>query len=167
MNLDLALLIIRLVVGGLMIGHGAQKLFGAFGGPGLAGATGWLGSLGLRPARLWALGASFAEAGGGLLLALGFLTPFGSLAIAAAMLMAILLAHRGKGLWISNGGSEYNLVLIVIALAFMLSGPGAYSLDALLGVALPAGVILIAAALTVAGVLLALASRRVPAQQTA
>ena len=103
---DIGLLILRLVVGLILAGHGAQKLFGWFGGPGLQGTTGWLRQLGLRPAPFWAFMAGLSEFGGGLLLALGLLNPLGSLGIIGAMLMAIILVHWSKGLWNANGGSE-------------------------------------------------------------
>jgi putative oxidoreductase len=82
-------LLLRIVVGLLLAGHGSQKLFGWFGGGGFAATTGWIGKMGLRPVRLWALLASLSEFGGGILLVLGFLCPLGSLAVSAAMLMAI------------------------------------------------------------------------------
>ncbi len=137
MFLELGLLLLRVVVGLLMAGHGAQKLFGWFGGPGLAGLQGWLTSLGLRPASFWALMAGLAEFGGGLLLALGLLSPFGEMGIIAAMIMAILLGHWGNGLWAQNNGSELPLLNLTAALFFAIVGPGRYSLDALLGIALP------------------------------
>lgn len=163
MTLALALLVLRIAVGGLLVGHGAQKLFGLFGGPGLQGTTGWLASLGLRPARLWAFAAAGSELGGGLLIALGLLTPLGALAVIAAMLMAILLVHRSNGLWASSGGIEYNLVLIAASTALLLAGAGRLSFDALLGLALPTPVVAAAAALAFAGVAAALGSRRAPA----
>jgi len=137
MSIDLGLLLLRLVVGLLLAGHGAQKLFGWFSGPGFKGITGWLGTIGLRPAPFWAFMAGMSEFGGGLLVALGLLNPLGALGIIGAMLMAIFLVHRGKGLWASNGGSEVPLTNIAAVLALALSGPGAYSLDAVLGIALP------------------------------
>src|SRR5215217_2011540 len=103
MDYDLALLLVRVVVGLLMAGHGAQKLFGWFGGPGLAGITGWLGSTGMRPAGFWAFMAGLSEFGGGLLLALGLLSPLGALGIIAAMIMAIIKGHWGKGIWAHSG----------------------------------------------------------------
>ena len=137
MLLDTGLLILRLVLGMLFIGHGAQKLFGWFGGAGLAKTQGWLGSMGMRPAWFWALMAALSEFGGGLLLALGFLTPLGSLGIIAAMMVAITEAHWSKGLWNTKGGIEFPLLNLTTALALGLAGPGAYSLDGALGIRLP------------------------------
>ncbi|MCX6044825.1 MAG: DoxX family protein [Chloroflexi bacterium] len=137
MYYDLSLLIVRLVIGLLMAGHGAQKLFGWFEGPGLAGITGWLGSTGMRPAAFWAFMAGLSEFGGGLLFALGLLSPLGNLGIIAAMIMAIVKGHWGKGPWANKGGWELALTYLVIALALAFIGPGAYSLDAVLGIALP------------------------------
>lgn len=167
MTLDIALLILRLVVGGLMIGHGAQKLFGLFGGPGLVGLTAGFNAMGLRPAAFWARVAGLAEFGGGLSLALGLLTPLGGLGLVAAMTMAIMLVHRSKGMWLSNGGSEYNIVIGIVGLVFVITDPGAYSLDALLGISLSPTLIVIAAALTLVGVVAALAGRRAPPAPTA
>ena len=125
MTYDVGVLILRLVVGGVMFGHGAQKLFGWFGGDGLAGTSGFFGSqLRLRPAKFWALLAALSEAGGGLLLALGLLNPLGSLGIIAAMLVASILVH-GPRFWVADGGIEYPLVLIAAALAVAIAGPGA------------------------------------------
>lgn len=101
MNYDLALLILRVVVGLLLAGHGAQKLFGWYGGPGLAGTTGWLRSTGMRPAGFWGFMAGFSEFGGGIFVALGLLNPLGEMGILAAMIMAIAKGHWGKGLWVS------------------------------------------------------------------
>src|SRR5207237_1761942 len=97
--MDVALLVLRVVVGLLLIGHGTQKLFGWFGGPGRQGFAGGLTRMGFRPAELWSLNAGLAEAGGGLLLALGFLNPLGSLGIIAAMLVATFSVHMRKGLF--------------------------------------------------------------------
>jgi putative oxidoreductase len=155
---DIGLLVLRLVVGLLLAGHGAQKLFGWFGGPGLKGVAGWLASLGLRPPMFWAVMAGLSEFGGGLLLALGLLNPLGSLGIIGAMLMAIALVHWGKGLWASEGGSELLLTNIAVALAIALTGPGTYALDPILGIALPPlrtlGVGMVAVLLAIAAALL-------------
>ena len=130
---DLGLLALRLTVGLLFIGHGAQKAFGAFGGYGLAGTAGFLESLGLKPGRFWAALAAWGELVGGALVLLGLATPLGALLIAGSMAVAIAKVHGPKGLWNTNGGYEYNLVLTVAALALILIGPGRLSLDALIG----------------------------------
>jgi putative oxidoreductase len=137
MSINVGFLILQVVVGLLVAGHGAQKLFGWFGGPGFAGTTAWIESLGLKPARFWAFVAGAAEFFGGLCTALGLLYPLGPLAIIAVMLMAIALVHAPKGLWVANGGGEYNLVLIAVAAVLGLAGPGSYALDRLFGIALP------------------------------
>lgn len=165
MFIDMALLVLRLVFGLLLVGHGTQKLFGWFGGPGLKGTAGWLGSMGMRPAWFWALMAGGSEAGGGLLLALGFLTPLGSIGIIAAMLMAILKAHWGKGIWATAGGSELPLIYTVVAFALALIGAGQYSLDAALGIALPMPLTFIVGLVAVLGgiaVALATETRQLP-----
>jgi putative oxidoreductase len=137
MTMELGMLILQVTIGLLLAGHGVQKLFGWFGGHGLVGTTAWLAGLGLRPARFWALVAGLAEFGGGLFTAFGLFHPLGPLAIIAAMLTAIALVHWQNGLWISNGGGEYNLVLIAVAAVLGLAGPGPYALDRLFGIALP------------------------------
>ena len=122
-------LLLRLVVGGLFVGHGTQKLFGWFGGHGLDATAQGFEQLGLRPGRQNAIAAGGAEAGGGALLALGLATPLASSVLIATMLTAIYRVHGTKGPWLSNGGYEYNLVLIAAALALAEVGPGALSLD--------------------------------------
>src|SRR5216110_2269513 len=125
---DVGLLALRLALGAVFLAHGAQKGFGAFGGPGFEGATGFIGSLGFRPARLWAGLAVGGELAAGFLFLLGLLTP-------VASLLALAKVHGPKGFFIQNGGYEYNLVLIVAALAVAVMGPGALSLDHVLGLA--------------------------------
>lgn len=158
---DIGLLILRLVVGLLMAGHGAQKLFGMFGGHGLKGTSGWLGSMGLRPAGMWAFLAGVSELGGGVLLALGLLTPLGAVGVVAAMLMAVLLAHR-QALWVTEGGMEYNLVLIAAAVALVFTGPGKFSVDAALGLSVPLSLTVGIAVLALLTVVTALGARKVP-----
>src|SRR6266851_5407608 len=104
----LGLLILRLVVGLIMVGHGGQKLFGWWGGPGMNGWTQMIQKLRIRPAQPWAWIAALAEFGGGLLLALGFLSPLGSLAIAGSMLVAFLPVHLSRASWVGKGGSTFN-----------------------------------------------------------
>jgi putative oxidoreductase len=131
--MDLAMLLLRVVVGALFIGHGTQKLFGWFDGHGLDGTAGFLGALGYRPSRAHALAAGLSEAGGGLLLLLGLFTPLAAAAIVGVMVNAIAAVHGTKGLWVTGGGYEYNLVLIVAALAPAIAGAGDASLDHALG----------------------------------
>lgn len=130
--MDLGLLIIRLVIGLLFAAHGAQKLFGWFGGYGLAGTGGWMDSLGLKPGKTMALVAGLSELIGGLLLAIGFLTPLAALLIAGTMIIAIAKVHFPNGLWSTANGYEYNLVILVVVIGLALTGAGQYALDALL-----------------------------------
>jgi len=130
--MDLGLLIIRLVIGVLFIGHGAQKLFGWFGGHGLKGTGGWFESIGMKPGVMLALSAGLAELIGGILFALGLLTPLAALMIAGTMVMAIVKVHGPNGLWATSNGYEYNLTLISVAIGIALIGPGRYALDFLL-----------------------------------
>jgi len=134
---DLALLLLRVVTSGLLIGHGAQKLFGSFGGPGLSGTATWLESMGLRPGRLWAGMAGFGELGGGLLTLLGLGGPLGSILTVTAMKMATFKAHAGKPIWVTAGGAELPVVNVAVGTALMLTGPGRYSLDRAFGNKIP------------------------------
>ncbi len=109
--------LLRTTIGGLFIGHGAQKLFGWFGGGGIEGTSAMFGSIGLRPPRVHAIAAGVAEAGGGAGLALGVLNPLPSAAIIATMLTAMRTVHLKNGPWITQQGWEYNAVLIAAAVA--------------------------------------------------
>ena len=129
---NLGLLALRVTLGLVFLGHGAQKAFGAFGGPGFTGATGFIGSLGFRPARFWTGLAVGGELLAGALYFLGLLTPLAGLLVLGTMGVAIAKVHGPKGFFVQNGGYEYNLVLIISAVALSLAGPGAYSLDHLL-----------------------------------
>lgn len=126
-------LLLRATVGGFFVGHGTQKLFGWFGGHGPEATAQMFEGLGLHPAPLHARAAGVAEAGGGAALALGFQTPLASSALIATMLTAINRVHLKNGPWVTNGGFEYNAVLIAAAAALAELGPGPVSLDRLLG----------------------------------
>jgi putative oxidoreductase len=160
--MDIALLILRVVIGLVVAGHGAQKLLGWFGGPGIEGTSGFLGGmLRFRPGRFWAVASGLAEFGGGLLLALGFLSPLGSAGVAASMITAIFSVHWSKGLWNSNGGIELPLTNLAVAVAAGIAGPGRYSLDNLFGISLPEPATgLILTVLVLLGVVVAFSSRR-------
>jgi putative oxidoreductase len=132
MMVNIGLLIIRLVIGILFIGHGAQKLFGWFGGYGLKGTGGWFESIGMKPGVTMALFAGLAELIGGMLFALGLLTPIAGIMIAGTMVMAIVKVHGPNGLWATSNGYEYNLTLLAVAIGIALIGPGQYALDAIL-----------------------------------
>jgi len=130
--LDFGLLIIRLVIGLLFVGHGAQKLFGWFGGYGIKGTGGWFESIGMKPGAAMALFAGLAELISGILFVLGLLTPLAGIIIAGTMVMAIAKVHGPNGLWATSNGYEYNLTLLAVAIGVALIGPGQYALDAFL-----------------------------------
>ena len=125
--------LLRLTVGGFFVGHGTQKLFGWFGGHGLDATAQMFEALGLRPGRRHAIAAGAAEAGGGALLAAGLETPLAASVLTATMLTAISRVHAKNGPWATNGGYEYNVVLIAAVLALVDAGPGSLSLDEALG----------------------------------
>ena len=137
---DTAPFIVRLAQGTLMAGHGAQKLFGSFGGPGLEGTSGFMEMLGMSPGRPWAYLAGLSEFGGGVLTALGLLNPLGQLGVIGAMSMATRKAHWGKPIWVTEGGAELPLLNIAVSAALMVREPDRYSLDRVLGIRLPAWV---------------------------
>jgi putative oxidoreductase len=134
---DLAPTIVRLAQGSLMAGHGAQKLFGSFGGPGLEGTSGFMEMLGMRPGRPWAYLAGLSEFGGGVLTALGLFNPLGPLGVIASMSMATRKAHWGKPIWVTEGGAELPVLNIAISTALMIREPDGFALDRLLGIRLP------------------------------
>ena len=121
--------LVRGVVGPLFVGHGTQKLFGWFGGYGLEGTGGYFESLGLTPGRKHATAAGIAETLGGALVTLGALTPVGATLISGTMVTAIRKAHANNGPWVTNGGYEYNLVIVAAMAALAEHGPGAASVD--------------------------------------
>jgi putative oxidoreductase len=117
--------------------HGAQKLFGWFGGSGLAGFGASLEKMHIRPSALFALFAGLGEFAGGLLIALGFLNPAGPLMVAGTMAVAIVTVHLKKGFFNGKGGYEFPLLIGLGSLALSITGPGPYSLDGALRLSLP------------------------------
>jgi putative oxidoreductase len=126
------LLLLRVIVGSVFFAHGTQKLFGWWGGGGLRGTAGWLGSTGFRPPMLMALTVAVAESSG-VLFALGLATPFAALAMASAMVVAVGAVHWKNGFFSTNGGYEFNLTLWGAAVAVAAIGPGRFSLDRAFG----------------------------------
>ncbi len=136
-TVNVGLLILRIVVGLLFAGHGSQKLFGWFGGRGIAGHTSIVERLGISPAPIWAWISALAEFLGGLGLAFGLLTPLAAVVVLGTMLVAIGKVHWPKGVWNSNGGFEFPLTMATVAFVVGLTGPGFYSLDRVFGLRLP------------------------------
>lgn len=162
--MDLALLILRVVVGLYVAAHGAQKLFGWFNGPGLKGAEGFLGGmLGFRPASLWVYAVSLAEFGGGLLMVVGLFNPIGPIAIIAGQTTATLVVHWAKGPWGSEGGYEQTLTNIAVAAAVTFAGAGRFSLDRLFGISLPVWFSVTFAVIALVAILVAMGTRKVAA----
>jgi putative oxidoreductase len=161
------LLILRLVLGLVLAAHGAQKLLGWFGGPGLNGFAVMLEQLGVRPGRTWAIASGVVELGGGLLVAAGLLTPVAALFLAGDLLVAILTTHLTLGFWNHEGGFEFPLTLLGGMVALSLIGPGAASLDHVIRLSLPEPASWLAIVIVVLlGVVAAAASGRLqPADQ--
>ena len=158
-TMNIAVLILRLVVGLTLTGHGVQKLFGWFGGSGLTRLRQGFEKQGYKPVWLWMTLVILGEVGGGISIALGFLTPLGAAGVFGAMFMAMFKSHWKNGFWLQKGGYEYTLVLLVASMTIGLIGPGSYALDTLFGIALPEallfGVLAVAALLVdVIGILI-------------
>jgi putative oxidoreductase len=166
--MNIGLLLLRLTVGLTLAAHGTQKLFGWFGGRGLT-ATGQLfAALGFPPGRRHALTAALGETIGGLLLASGFATPAAVAILVSVMLVATVTVHLGKGFFAQNGGYEYTFVVAAAALTLAFTGPGAFSLDALVGLTRSGtlwGIGALVAGLVAGGTAM-LERRKTPLQQT-
>ncbi len=134
-DVDLGLLVVRVMIGALMFAHGSQKLFGWFNGYGVTGTGGYFDSIGYRAGATMSIIAGAAEAGGGLLLALGLLTPLAVATLAGMMVNVAVAGHGKNGFWNHNQppGWEFPMVLGVIAATVALAGPGTYSMDRYLG----------------------------------
>ncbi|ULO07792.1 DoxX family protein [Paenibacillus sp. 19GGS1-52] len=128
---SVALLLLRVVIGVAFVGHGAQKLFGWFGGYGPKGTGGYMESIGMKPGVAMAVLAGLMELVGGILFVAGLFTPVAAVLIIATMLGAIIKVHAPNGFWSTSNGIEFPLTVLVIALAVALAGPGSISLDAL------------------------------------
>lgn len=152
MKRDLAVLTLRLTTGGLLAGHGAQKLFGSFSGPGIEGTTGMMESMGITPSERWAKLAGLSEFGGGALTALGLFHPLGPIATIGAMGVATRTVHKDKPIWVTSGGAELPVTNIAVAVALSLVDPGRHSLDNMLGIKVPPAMALAAATLVGAGI---------------
>jgi putative oxidoreductase len=160
MSIAFGLLILRVVVGLMLAGHGAQKVFGWWGGTGMTGWVGAMKRMRIRPAVPWAWASALAELLGGLAVAIGILSPLGNFAIAGSMLVAMALVHWPKGFWVSKGGYEFNLLIIAAVAALAVIGPGTLSADRLLRINLPEPLTLVLGTLaTIAGVAVALTTR--------
>lgn len=127
--IDFGLFVIRIVVGMVFAAHGAQKLFGWWGGPGMDRWTGVIERMGVRPTRLWASLSAGNELGSGLLLAIGLLVPLAAAALVAQSAVIIVRVHWSKGFFSTQGGYEFPLVLGTVSLALAFAGPGAWSID--------------------------------------
>ncbi|MGI8826521.1 MAG: DoxX family protein [Chloroflexota bacterium] len=149
---DLGMFVLRATVGSLMAGHGAQKLFGKFGGYGIEGTSRFMESLGLKPGRQWAILSGVTEFGGGALTAFGFLNPIGPIAIIGASAVESIKAHWNRPIWNSGGGAELPLVNGVSFAAVALLGPGKLSVDGLFGIRIPSWMTVLALVGTAAGI---------------
>ena len=167
--MDIGLLLLRLAVGLTLAAHGTQKLFGWFGGPGLSATGQFFTVLGFPPGRRHALMAALGETVSGALLAVGLATPAAAAIVVSVMLVAVVTVHLNKGFFAQNGGYEYAFVLQVAALTLAFTGPGSFSIDAIVGLARTGGfwgIAVLVAGLVGGGTAL-LEWRKAPVQQTA
>jgi putative oxidoreductase len=159
-TMSTGLLILRLVVGLVLAGHGAQKLFGWFGGYGVAGTGGWLHSIGFRPGKPMAVVVGLAELAGGIGLALGLLTPLAAAVVIGTMAVAGW-SHAANGLWGTNGGYEQALTYGVVAVALAFTGAGDFSVDHTLGLTWGTGYAVAATALGLLAALVSVAAAKI------
>ena len=131
--MNIGILLLRLAVGLTMGAHGVQKLTTWLGGHGIAGTSHFVESLGFRPGRFFAYLLGLSELIGGLLIAVGLMTPLGALVVIGVMTAAAIAVHRGKGFFVTDGGFEYPFILAAASAAIAFMGPGLYSGDSLLG----------------------------------
>lgn len=164
MKSDLGIVALRVVTGGLIAGHGAQKMFGSFDGPGPEKTASMMEHLGLRPGKQWGMAAALSEFAGGTLTALGLGGPLGPISMLSAMTMAATTAHWGKPIWATKGGAELPATNAAVAIALAMTGPGRLSVDQLLGLKVPRWVV-VETVLTAAGTIaLAHSQRSLPAE---
>jgi len=135
MNADLALFVLRVVVGGVVMQHGLLKMGVVGQGGSIAGVAGWFNGMGLRPGMFWALVATAAEALGGLLMVIGLGGPLGSGIVTGDMIVVTIVAHVPQGFWAGGGkvGWEFPLPIVAAAFAVALLGNGGWSVDTALG----------------------------------
>ena len=157
---DVGILLVRLAVGMTFAAHGAQKVLGWWGGPGFDGWSGGIARMGLRPAWLWAAISAGVELVGGLLLALGLLTPIASALIAAQSTYIVIRAHFPRGFWNAKGGIEFPLQLLAGSLLVVAAGPGLIALDSVFGLDFGGAARIALLAIAVVGALVAMAIAR-------
>ena len=169
MYLDIALLLLRLVIGGVVMMHGLLKLGLVGKGGSIPGVAGWFNSMGLRPGLLWAYTAVLGEAGGGILTVLGLGGPIGPGLLAGDLVVVTIVAHWAQGFWAGGGkvGWEFPVPLLAGGLAIALAGNGAWSLDRLLGLAYPDWLLPVWLVIVAVGVALALGIRSMQAPKAA
>lgn len=167
MSIDAGILILRVLFGGAMAAHGAQKLFGWFGGYGIAGTGGFFESMGFKPGKPMAAMAGLSEFAGGILLLLGLFTPLGAAAVLSTMIVAAVSVHLANGFFSMNNGIEVPFLYAAVALALAFTGGGIYSLDAMLAISFVTEKYLAAAVVVAAilGAVVVLAMRQRPQSQ--
>jgi putative oxidoreductase len=168
-NADLALLVLRVVAGGIVMQHGLLKLGWVGQGGSIGGVANWFGSIGLRPGLLWALVATAAEALGGLLMVLGLGGPLGPGVVAGNLLVVAIVAHVPQGFWVAGGkvGWEFPVPLAAAGFAVALLGNGNWSLDRALGLTYPDELRWLWLGLVAVGVALALGAKAIFAPKKA